>query len=55
MKKIIVKSYDINVACSIGKFVLEGEQYLLNYFYKSGVGSKRGLGFSLLDVVQGGE
>lgn len=55
MKKIIVKSYDINVACSIGNFILEGEQYLLNYFYKAGLGSKRSLGFSLLDVVMGGE
>lgn len=52
MKKIIVKSYDINVACSIGSFILEGEQYLLNYFYKAGLGSKKSLGFSLLDIVE---
>lgn len=52
MKKIIVKSYEINIACSLGNFIIEGEQYLLNYFYKSGLGSKRGLGFSLLEVVQ---
>ncbi|MDP4177447.1 MAG: CRISPR-associated endoribonuclease Cas6 [Bacillota bacterium] len=52
MKKVIVKSYDINVACSIGSFILEGKQYLLNYFYKAGLGSKRGLGFSFLDIVE---
>lgn len=52
MRKIIVKSYSINVACSIGNFIVEGEQYLLNYFYKAGLGSKKNLGFSLLDIVE---
>ena len=52
MKKIIAKSYDINIPCAIGNFALEGKQYLLNYFYKAGLGSKRSLGFSLLDIFE---
>ena len=51
MKKIIVNSYGIKIASSIGTFEIEGEQYILNEIYQSGAGSKKSLGFSMLDIV----
>ncbi|MCP1224810.1 CRISPR-associated endoribonuclease Cas6 [Sebaldella sp. S0638] len=51
MKKIIVTSYGIKMASSIGSFEMEGEQYILNEVYQSGAGSKKSLGFSMVDIV----
>ena len=51
MKKIIVTSYGIKMASSIGSFAMEGEQYILNEVYQSGAGSKKSLGFSMVDIV----
>jgi CRISPR-associated endoribonuclease Cas6 len=51
MKKIIVTSYGIKMASSIGSFEMEGEQYILNEIYQSGAGSKKSLGFSMVDIV----
>lgn len=51
LKKIVVKNYDIFIPCTIGRMVVEGEKYLLEYFYKAGMGSRRSLGFGCLDIV----
>ena len=51
LRKTVVKSYSIYIACTIGTLVLEGEMYLLDYLYKSGFGSKRGMSFGCVDVV----
>ena len=51
MKKIIVSSYGIKMASSIGIFEMAGEQYILNEIYQSGAGSKKSLGFSMLDIA----
>lgn len=51
LKKTVVKSYGIYIPCTIGSLVLEGENYLLEYLYKAGAGSKRAMGFGCLDVV----
>lgn len=51
LKKTVVKNYEIFIPCTIGKLVVEGENYLLEYLYKAGVGSKRSMGFGCLDVV----
>jgi len=51
LRKTVVKNYDIYIPCTIGKFVLEGERYLLEYLYKAGIGSRRSLGFGCLDIV----
>ena len=51
MKKIIITSYGIKMASSIGSFEMEGEQYILNEIYQSGAGSKKSLGFSMVDIV----
>ncbi|PKM86172.1 MAG: CRISPR-associated endoribonuclease Cas6 [Firmicutes bacterium HGW-Firmicutes-12] len=50
LKKTVVLNYDIYIPCTIGSLVLEGDRYLLEYFYKAGVGSRRSLGFGCLNV-----
>jgi len=49
--KIVVLNYGIYVPATLGSFVLEGERYLLEYLYQTGMGSKRNLGFGLLDIL----
>lgn len=51
MKVIIVKSYALKIPCSLGAFSVEGEQYLLQYLYQRGLGSKKGLIFGMLELV----
>lgn len=51
LRKTVVKSYGICIACTIGSFTLEGEMYLLDYLYKSGIGSRRSMSFGCVDVV----
>jgi len=51
LRKTVVKSYSIYIACTIGSFVLEGEMYLLDYLYKSGIGSRRAMSFGCVDIV----
>ncbi|WP_181742465.1 CRISPR-associated endoribonuclease Cas6 [Terrilactibacillus laevilacticus] len=51
MKKTVIKLYDVHVTCSLGTFSIEAEPYLLTYLYQTGLGSHRGLGFGMLDIV----
>ena len=51
LKKTVVRNYGIFIPCTIGTMVLEGKKYLLEYIYKAGVGSRRSLGFGVLDVI----
>ncbi|MCI8519839.1 MAG: CRISPR-associated endoribonuclease Cas6 [Clostridia bacterium] len=41
-RKAIVKVYEYSIECSIGTFILTGNTELLNYLYKSGIGTKKG-------------
>lgn len=45
-KKVIIKFYEKHIECSSGVFQLHGNIQLLNYLYKSGMGSKRSSRFS---------
>ncbi len=51
LKKVVVLNYGIYLPCTTGAFIMEGEQYLLKYLYQGGWGSKKSLGFGLLDVL----
>lgn len=44
-KKAIVKLYEYSIECSLGIFKLTGNTKLLEYLYKSGIGTKKGMGF----------
>lgn len=50
-KKTVVKVYEYSIECSIGTFCLTGKQELLDYLYKSGIGSKKAMGFGLFEIV----
>lgn len=51
MNKVIVKSYELKIQASLGVLSVEGEQYLLQYLYQRGLGSKRGLCFGMLELI----
>lgn len=50
-KTVKVKNYDIEVLGNICKFTLTGKSYILDYLYKSGIGSKRSSGFGMVDIL----
>lgn len=50
-RKAIVKVYEYSIECSLGTFELTGNTVLLDYLYKSGIGTKKAIGFGLFDVI----
>lgn len=50
-KKVLVKNYSIEVLSNISLIKIYAKPYILDYFYKSGIGSKRSSGFGMLDLV----
>lgn len=50
VNKSVQTSYNLDIECSTGSFVLSAEPELLNYIINNGLGSKRGLGFGLLRI-----
>lgn len=50
-KKIIVTLYEKKIECSIGTFELKGNRKLLDYLYKAGIGSKKAMGFGLIEII----
>ncbi len=51
MSKVIVKSYGLKIPASLGVLSIEGEQYLLQYLYQRGLGSKRSLCFGMVELI----
>lgn len=51
VRKVIVRCYELKIPCTLGSFIMEGEPYLLQYFYQRGLGSKRSLGFGHLKLL----
>lgn len=51
-KKIIVKFYSIRFPVTSGIFKVEGRKEILNYLYKTGVGSRSSAGFGMCEVLQ---
>lgn len=54
LKKTVIRSYGIFIPCTIGSLIIKGENYLLEYLYKAGIGSKRSMGYGCVDVMRGG-
>lgn len=50
-KEVKIKHYGIEVLGNICKFKLRAKPYILDYVYKSGIGSQRNGGFGMLDLV----
>lgn len=50
-KEVKVKHYGIEVLSNICRIKIKGKPYILDYLYKSGIGSQRNSGFGMLDLV----
>jgi CRISPR-associated endoribonuclease Cas6 len=50
-KKAVIKFYEKKIECSVGAFKIFGNKELLNYLYKSGMGSKHSSGFGMFNVI----
>ena len=51
MKRTIIKNYGIKFPVSMGIFKVEGNKEILDYLYKSGIGSKSSAGFGMVDIL----
>ncbi|WP_041720668.1 CRISPR-associated endoribonuclease Cas6 [Alkaliphilus metalliredigens] len=50
-KEVKVKNYGIEILSNLAKIRIQGAPYILDYLYKAGIGSKRGSGFGMVDIV----
>lgn len=50
-KKIVIQHYGIFIPCSVGTFILIGNQNKLMKLYRSGIGNKTGQGFGMIDII----
>ena len=50
-KDVRVKNYSIDILSNIVIMKVSARQYILDYIYKAGVGSKRSMGFGMLEIV----
>lgn len=52
MKKTVVNFYDIKFTVTKGTFAIKGDKKILEYFYKSGLGSRKSSGFGMLELIK---
>lgn len=52
IKKTVVSFYDIKFTATKGTFAIKGDKKILEYFYKSGIGSRRSSGFGMLELIK---
>lgn len=50
-KKVVIRFYEKQIECSTGKFNIKGDKKLLEYLYKSGVGSRHSAGFGMFQII----
>lgn len=50
-REVKVKHYGIEVLSNICKIKIQAKPYILDYLYKSGIGSRKSSGFGMLDLV----
>ncbi|MDO4663228.1 MAG: CRISPR-associated endoribonuclease Cas6 [Tissierellia bacterium] len=54
-KKIVVTLYGQKINSTIGNLVFIGDKNLLNYLYNSSIGSRKSLGFGVIEEIFSGE
>lgn len=52
IKKVIVNFYDIKFPTTKGVIAIKGDKEILEYFYKSGLSSKKSSGFGMLELIK---
>lgn len=50
-KKVVVKHYRRYIDITTGIFEVQGNNKILQYFYNSGMGSRKSMGFGMVDLV----
>ncbi|MBF4694002.1 CRISPR-associated endoribonuclease Cas6 [Fusibacter ferrireducens] len=50
-KVVKVRNYGIEVDSNIGIIKMKAKPFITEYLYKSGIGSKRGSGFGMVDII----
>lgn len=50
-KKVVIHYYGQTIDGSIGTFMLSGPRILLEHLYQSGLGSRRGAGFGMFEIL----
>lgn len=50
-KFVLVKAFGLRIPASLGKFRIKGDKRLLKYLYDSGMGSRRGEGFGMFNLM----
>ena len=50
-KKTVIKFYEKQIEVSLGMYKIHGNPELLNYLYKTGIGSKHSSGFGMFDII----
>lgn len=51
IKRTVIKNYGIKFPVSMGIFKVEGKKEILDYLYKTGIGSKSSAGFGMVDIL----
>ena len=50
-KKAVIKFYEKKIETSLGIYIIHGNPELLDYLYKTGMGSKHSSGFGMFDLI----
>ena len=50
-KKVVVKHYRRYIDTTVGIFEIQANNKILQYFYDSGIGSRKSMGFGMIDLV----
>ena len=50
-KKAIIQFYEKKIETSLGTFKIKGDKELIEYLYKSGMGSKHSSGFGMFEII----
>lgn len=54
-KKIVVSFYEYKIPTNIGTLSIIGKKEILEYIYKTGLGSRTSCGFGMLDILEVGK
>lgn len=50
-KKAIIQFYEKKIETTLGTFKVKGDKELIEYLYKSGMGSKHSSGFGMFEII----
>ncbi len=51
-KKVIIKTFGINIPASLGIFKLSANEEIINILYQIGIGSRRSEGFGVFEIIE---